>query len=525
MAKEEGGPNQEKLRPRGVVPRRVVVGGEVGEEEERLPVEILWDTGKFCHNWLRSKGSNQLSKNVVNILEGQTLQRWEGREGSTVGGPKAATSTSSSKNKPQQEQHHQEEKQQQAAESGAAQTTTQKQWGPIGVGPEGGGEGVFPWNFVRLCSRLFFSGCKQHQILLVIDFFGSPMGEINCKNCSWHFAKATGVPHDSPRAQTCTVGPLTSNNTKIHRSPRERKKSENGAGEEKGRKFGLSGGGRVPRRVPEGWCPEGWVPRSLGAPKGGGSEGWGLRRWEPKISRFFSLSRPKFRSFLPSLGFVSWNFGGVIEGRDHQMCTFGVLGLSCEAPFNHITKIPRNDPQRGKKRTNFAAGEGKKGEILGGPAEWGPAEGAPAEGGESGEGLRRRGVGGAPKFWTHPRKFWTHTAPTHHTTQYNNDTPNNTTGDPAQGGLGQGGSLTGRSMAQKTRHEQQIVPKSSPIGQGFLGQGWFVKVWRFDQKKGAKRRSGPKVVWAKSGAGQKLSKKRKKHGKTNQKIHIPLPFT
>ena len=36
------------------------------------PVEIRWDTGKFCINWL--------SKIVINILEGQTLQRWEEKE-------------------------------------------------------------------------------------------------------------------------------------------------------------------------------------------------------------------------------------------------------------------------------------------------------------------------------------------------------------------------------------------------------------------------------------------------------------
>ena len=45
------GPNPEKKRPRGVGPRRVVAGEE--EEEERLPVEIRWDIGKFCLNWLR----------------------------------------------------------------------------------------------------------------------------------------------------------------------------------------------------------------------------------------------------------------------------------------------------------------------------------------------------------------------------------------------------------------------------------------------------------------------------------------
>ena len=72
-----------------------------------------------------------------------------------------------------------------------------------------------------------------------------------------------------------------------------------------------------------------------GAPKGGGPggqegwgpEGWRPEGWRPEISRFFfSLSRHSFHSSLPLLGVLSWNFGGP------EMCTFGVLGLSCEAP-------------------------------------------------------------------------------------------------------------------------------------------------------------------------------------------------
>ena len=63
--------------------------------------------------------------------------------------------------------------------------------------------------------------------------------------------------------------------------------------------------------------PERGSPKA-GVPKGG-APNVGPRRVGPKISLFFSLS-------------VSWNFGGVIEGWDLQMCTFGVLGLSCEAP-------------------------------------------------------------------------------------------------------------------------------------------------------------------------------------------------
>ena len=41
---------------------------------------------------------------------------------------------------------------------------------------------------------------------------------------------------------------------------------------------------------------------------------------------------PEISFFLLSLGVFSLNFGGVFEGRDPQMCTFGFLGLSCETP-------------------------------------------------------------------------------------------------------------------------------------------------------------------------------------------------
>ena len=50
----------------------------------------------------------------------------------------------------------------------------------------------------------------------------------------------------------------------------------------------------------------------------------------PKFRSFFSLSRPHVRSLSSLWGVFSWNFGSVIEGRDPLMCTYGVLGLSCE---------------------------------------------------------------------------------------------------------------------------------------------------------------------------------------------------
>ena len=56
-----------------------------------------------------------------------------------------------------------------------------------------------------------------------------------------------------------------------------------------------------------------------------------LRRTTQHVALFFPL-RPPVRSFSLSLGVFSWNFGGVFEGRHPLMCTFGVLGLSCEDP-------------------------------------------------------------------------------------------------------------------------------------------------------------------------------------------------
>ena len=133
----------------------------------------------------------------------------------------------------------------------------------------------------------------------------------------------------------------------------------------------------------------------------GGCHGWGgssngvgrkgREKWSPKgrapppeISRFFSLSRHSFHSFLPLLLLLSWNFGGVRSAGALKCARMEFSGCRVkprrpqsrrgftpqpESPnvhiylrvpsFNNTTKIPREDPQRGKKRTNFAAGEGK----------------------------------------------------------------------------------------------------------------------------------------------------------------------
>ena len=72
---------------------------------------------------------------------------------------------------------------------------------------------------------------------------------------------------------------------------------------------------------PEGWGPERWGP-----------EQWGPEGWGPKISRFFSPLPPPLSFFLSlSLGLLV-EFWWCLKRRGPQMCTFGVLELSCEAP-------------------------------------------------------------------------------------------------------------------------------------------------------------------------------------------------
>ena len=61
--------------------------------------------------------------------------------------------------------------------------------------------------------------------------------------------------------------------------------------------------------------------------------------------------------------------------------------------FKNTTKIPREDPERERKRTKMGGGDGKKSEILGHPAEEGPAEGGPGQG-VGGKVVQGRGVQG-----------------------------------------------------------------------------------------------------------------------------------
>ena len=76
-------------------------------------------------------------------------------------------------------------------------------------------------------------------------------------------------------------------------------------------------------QTPEGCGHEGWGPE-------GGPEGWG----GPKFRAYSSLSRPHVRSFLCLSGYLLVEFWWCLRRRSPQMCTFGVLGLSCEAPWD-----------------------------------------------------------------------------------------------------------------------------------------------------------------------------------------------
>ena len=178
------------------------------------------------------------------------------------------------------------------------------------------------------------------------------------------------------------------------------------------------------------------------------------------VSRRKHFASPKKNHFAPGLHTTARE-----PKRAHSMVP----------AFNHTTKIRRNDPKRGRKSEN-CGGRGKKERNFG----------------RSGGG----GVRGSAQILDAPTKIL-NTHRTHHNTTQHNTTQQQRR-IPCKVVLGKGGSLTGKSMAQKSRHVQQIVPKSSPVGQGFLGSRMVLKglgTKRFDQKKKrAKRWSGLTVM-------------------------------
>ena len=147
-------------------------------------------------------------------------------------------------------------------------------------------------------------------------------------------------------------------------------------------------------------------PRKVGAPKVGAPKGWGPEGWEAQnFALFFPSLTGNFIHSSLSGGFLV-EFWWCLKRRDAQMCAFGVLWLSCEAPAarsggatgvphdnqraqtctferpglqKHHQNSTRRPPERDKK-SEMVAGERKKSEILGYPGE-GPSGG----GGSGGE--------------------------------------------------------------------------------------------------------------------------------------------
>ena len=76
------------------------------------------------------------------------------------------------------------------------------------------------------------------------------------------------------------------------------------------------------------WTPSG-EPPSAGQPSAG----------PPKISLFF-FPPPATFFILLSLGVLSLNFGGVFEGRNPGMCTFGLSGCRVKRRRPHQTGPP-----------------------------------------------------------------------------------------------------------------------------------------------------------------------------------------
>ena len=151
---------------------------------------------------------------------------------------------------------------------------------------------------------------------------------------------------------------------------------------------------------PGGWSPGGWSPNvEKVGPRGWGPEGWSPKGWSPKgwipeLVDPAGWGAQNFALFFPSTIFfllaLSWGpfveFWWCLKRRGGpEMCTFGVLGLSCaspsgpvwwgrrgftrqpESPNVHISgPLPSKTPTKFNKRTPR---ERKKNENCGGKRE------------------------------------------------------------------------------------------------------------------------------------------------------------
>ena len=113
------------------------------------------------------------------------------------------------------------------------------------------------------------------------------------------------------------------------------------------------------------------LPRTVpGPPFPGPPFPWTPFSWTAQNFAFFSLSRRKIRSFLPSLGVFSLNLW-CFEDWDPQMCTFGLSDskrahLSAPA-LQTPPKFHEKTPREGRKEGILRRDREKKREILGPP--------------------------------------------------------------------------------------------------------------------------------------------------------------
>ena len=84
----------------------------------------------------------------------------------------------------------------------------------------------------------------------------------------------------------------------------------------------------------------------------------GPEGWEAQNFAFFPPFPPPFRSFLCLSRCLLVEFWWCLKRQNPQMCTFGVLRLSCE------TQAPPKPPGLGGERTKMEAGEGKMGGLV-----------------------------------------------------------------------------------------------------------------------------------------------------------------
>ena len=127
--------------------------------------------------------------------------------------------------------------------------------------------------------------------------------------------------------------------------------------QKKGR--GLKGGGRSGGK--KGGGPKGWGPKPRKR-VGGGGLNFALFFFSFSHPPMFNLFSSLWKSscVCSSLGVFLWNLGGLLVGRDPQMCLFFPSGCRVEPLSLPSLPIPREDPRKEKKTPEDSQREEKR---------------------------------------------------------------------------------------------------------------------------------------------------------------------